>query len=200
MKVMWLILKDLKVETRRCFEILASISFVLISSLLISYASHYTTIELIVPSLWLVITFIAVFTSTMSFTREVDSKTLYGLKLLPISAQTVFISKVVFTFILIVIQGFIAVFALVLFSGYIELLKIIWIFLIFSAYISVVSAFSSALVMYSEGRGYLMPMLIFIFTVPILMALIKQDLPVLILEVTAMSCVIISLASYVLEV
>ena len=199
MKLFWLILKDLRVELRRGFEILASVSFILVSSLLISHASFYTTKELIVPAFWLTVIFIAVFTSTTSFIREIDSKTLYGLRLLPISAYTVFISKTIFTFVLITTQGLLELIFLAVFSGYYGIFDIFAMFIVFSLYISVIASFASALVMYSEGRAFLIPMLIFIFTTPVIMTLLKNDSSLLLLEIVAVSSAVITLSSYILE-
>jgi len=198
MKIIWLLLKDLKVEGRRKFEILASFSFVLVSSLLISQSSFYATQELIIPAFLLTVVFIAVFTSTTSFVREMDNKTLYGLKLLPIPAYVIFISKTLFTFILITLQGFAELFFLTIFSGY-NLFGILAIFVVFSFYISVIASFSSALVMYSEGRGFLIPMLIFVFTAPVIAVLLRMDLVMLILETVVITSAVLTLSSYILE-
>ena len=76
---------------------------------------------------------------------------------------------------------------------------IIPIFIIFSFHISVISAFASALVMYSEGRSFLIPMIVFIFTLPIIIPLLRFDLITLLLETLAISLSVFSLSSYILE-
>jgi len=193
-----IIIKDLKVEIRRRFEVLASLSFVLISSLLIAQAGLMSK-NIIYPAFFIVVIFLAVFTSTTSFLREMDSKTIYGLKLLPIHPYTVFLAKSLFTFLLIVFQGFLEMIFLAIFSNDFGLFALAPIFLIFSFYIAVISSFSSALVMYSEGRGFLIPMLIFIFTSPILIPLLRLDLFTLILETLSVSLAMVSLSPYILE-
>ncbi len=194
-----LIIKDFKIEMRRKFEILSSLTFVTISSLLIAYASFLTTQKIIIPSFFVVVLFIAIFTSTTSFIREMDSKTIYGLKLVPISPSLIFFAKTTFTFLLILFQGFLELLLLSIFSNSFALLSIIPIFIIFSFHISVISAFASALVMYSEGRSFLIPMIVFIFTLPIIIPLLRFDLITLLLETLAISLSVFSLSSYILE-
>ncbi len=193
-----LILKDLKLSIRRGFEVLASLSFVLISALLISQANLYA--EVLVPALWIVVVFIAVFTTTTSFIREFDSKTLQGLLLSPISPQIVFFSKVLFSYILIVLLGLIEILFLYIFSGCDHVFEVIPIFLIFSFYISIVSAFSSALVMYSEGRGFLIPVIVFVFTIPVIPTVFEQRIFFLLIETAAIALAIFSISSYVIEI
>jgi heme exporter protein B len=194
-----LLIKDLKVELRRKFELLASLSFVLVSSLMIAQASHLTTKDLLMPSFFIVVVFIAVFTSTTSFVREMDSKTINALKLAPISSQVIFLSKSVFSFVSIFFQGFLELLFLSVFSNDFSLFTAIPVFVVFSFYIAVVSAFSSALVMYSEGRAFLTPMLVFTFTAPIVMPLMRSDVTVLALETVAVTSAVTTLSAYVLN-
>jgi len=192
---MWeLLIKDIKVELRRGFEIIASISFVLVSSLLLAQ----TSINL-VASFYVLVVFLAVFTSTTSFIREMDSKTLEGLKLLPTPSYIIFLEKAVFSFILIIFQGFLGMLFLSLFSNSLELLEISPLFVVFSLYISVISSFSSALVMFSEGRGFLIPMMVFVFTAPIIPTLLKGDVLSLAIETIAVILIATVLTTFVLE-
>uniref|UniRef100_A0A7C3UE60 Uncharacterized protein n=1 Tax=Geoglobus ahangari TaxID=113653 RepID=A0A7C3UE60_9EURY len=192
---MWeLLIKDIKVELRRGFEILASVSFVLISSLLLAQ----TSINL-VASFYVLIVFLAVFISTTSFVREMDSKTLEGLKLLPTPSYVIFLEKAVFSFLLIIFQGFLGMLFLSLFSNSFELLGILPLFVVFSLYISVISSFSSALVMFSEGRSFLTPMIVFVFTAPIIPTLLKGDVLSLAVETVAVILIATILATFILE-
>ncbi len=194
-----LVVKDFKVELRRKFEILSSLTFVAVSSLISAYASFLTTKDILVPSFFIIVVFIAVFTSTTSFIREVDSKTIYGLKLIPTSPVIVFLSKTVFAFSLIILQGLVELLLISIFSNDFNLIAILPIFVVFSFYVAVVSAFSSALVMFSEGRGFLIPMIVFIFTLPVVSPLLNMDLTTLLIETVAISLSIVSLSSYILE-
>ncbi|WP_457550253.1 ABC transporter permease subunit [Archaeoglobus sp.] len=194
-----LLIKDFKIEFRRKFEILASLSFVLVSALILSQASFFTTKVILIPSFYIVVVFIAVFTSTTSFVREKDSKTLEGLMLLPIHPSTIFVAKTIFSFILITIQGSIELFFLAIFSNNTEILNLFPTFLVFSLYMAVVSAFSSALVMFSEGRGFLIPMVVFIFTIPVVSTLMSGNLVTLLIETFSVSLAIVSLSTYLFE-
>ncbi len=189
-----LLVKDLKVEIRRRFEVVSFTSFVLLSSLMISKA--YPTNPF--PSLFILVTFLAVFTSTTSFTREMDSKTIYGLKLLPYCPYEIFLEKVIFSFLLIAFQGFLGVFFTSIF-GDVNTIEILPVFLTFSFYMATVSSFSSALVMYSEGRAFLTPMIVFIFTLPILIPLLELNVPMMALESLAVFSALISLIPYLLD-
>ncbi len=200
MRLLWLLLKDIRVESRRGFEVISVILFVFISSLLISQSSYVISRDTIVPAFWLTVVFIAIFTSTTSFIREIDKNTFFGLKLLPVSPLTVFMSKTIFTFILISSLGTLELLLLATFSSYWEILDLITIFMVFSLYLSIVSSFSSALVMYSEGRSFLVPMLMFIFISPVILTILKQDIYTLLIETSVLFAAFLTLSEYVLEV
>ena len=189
-----LLIKDIKVELRRGFEILASLSFILLSSLLLAQTGVNLT-----ASSYVLIVFLAVFTSTTSFVREMDSKTLDGLKLLPTPSYVIFLEKAVFSFILIISQGCLGMLFLSIFSNSFELFDFFPLFVVFSLYLSVISSFSSALVMFSESRGFLIPMMVFVFTAPIIPTLLKGDILSLAVETIAVILITTVLATFVLE-
>jgi len=200
MKAYYLILKDLKVESRRGFEIISLFLFVLVASFLISQSSYFMSRKITIPAFWLTIIFVSVFVSTTTFVREIDSKTIFGLKLLPISPLLMFISKTAFTYILVISQGFFGMLFLALFSSNWKIFSITPLFIVFSFYLSSVSSFSSALVMYSEGRSFLIPMLIFIFVAPIILTVLKSDVFTLLLESIVLFLTFIALFEFVIEI
>ncbi len=170
-QVYWMLVKDLMVESRRGFEILASMGFISAAALVIAQAAFESlTPKLVIPAFWITILFIAIFTSTTAFVREADKKTLPGLRLIPISPSVIFLSKTLFTFLLILGQGFIEIILLAVFSSQWYLIsdRVLITFVVSSLHISAIAAFASALVMYSEGRAFLIPMLIFVLTAPII--------------------------------
>jgi len=212
-KVYYILLKDLKVEIRRLFEILASISFVTVASLVIAQSAFKSlTPQLVVPALWVILIFIAIFTSTTTFTREADKKTLYGLKIIPVSPSIVFLSKTIFILMLMLFQGTIEILLLTVFSSQWYLLSpnIIVVFIILSVYVSAVAAFTSAIVMYSEGRSFLIPMLVLIFTAPIIPLAVTlstpnipfniSDVAMMLIEAILMLVTTSILSEYVLKV
>jgi ABC-type transport system involved in cytochrome c biogenesis permease component len=171
-----LIWKDLLIEFRRPFELLASVSFIIGASILVSEAAFKSlNPELIIPSLWILIVFVSIFTTTISFTREVDKKTIYGLRLLPISPIYIFVSKIVLTLTMVILQGAIVLLAVSLFSPTVNILniRVIYAFILLSIQLSIIASFISAIVMYSEGRSFLIPMFILIFVIPILPGIIS---------------------------
>ena len=170
-RILILLWKDIITEVRRGYEILSSMAFILATALIVSHISAViVSYDLTPVSTWVVLLFIAIFTSTMSFTREVDKNTIYGLRLLPISPVAIFIGKTIYTFIMVVMQGILYLFFLAVFSSNYEVLSTLYVitFITVSLNLSAVSSFTSALVMYAEGRSFLIPMIIFILSLPIM--------------------------------
>ena len=170
-RIYYMFMKDVMIEARRGFEILASIGFISASSIIIAQAAVKSfTPQFVIPALWIIVIFIAVFTATTTFVREVDKKTIYGMKLLPIPPSIIFISKMLFTLLLILLQGVFSLILLAVFSDQLYILStdMLIVFTILSIHISAVASFTSALVMYSEGRAFLIPMLVFILTIPVI--------------------------------
>lgn len=166
-----MLVKDLRVEGKRGFEVLASIGFISTASLALAQAAYKSlAFQLTIPGLWVTLIFLAVFTSTTSFTREADKKTLPGLKLIPASPVELFLEKTVFTLILVLSLGIVEIVLLSVFSAQPSLIsfRVFSTFTLVSIHLSAVASFVSALVMYSEGRAFLIPMLIFVLTFPII--------------------------------
>lgn len=208
-----IIKKDLTLELRRGYEYLSSLAFVIAASLVISQIiSKLFREDLFIPSIWIVIVFIGIFTTSNSFIREVDKKTIYGLRLLPIPASTVFLSKTIYTYILVLSQSILYLMFQTLFTMLSPKLSIdlFIILVIFTFNISVIASFTSALVMYSEGRSFLIPMLIFIFSLPVIPLATSLsdpaipagsfDLPLLAVETFTVFLTFTFLTEYLLEV
>jgi len=170
-KLIILVKKDILVEVRRRYEVLSTLAFISAAALLIGEIStQYLDFSIGDVSIWVIMIFIAIFMSTSTFIREADKKTIYGVRLIPISPSLVFIAKLLYTFIFVSLESLFYILLIYLFtskSTYLDLETFI-VFIVVSLNISAVSAFSSALSMYSEGRSLLIPMLIFIFTIPII--------------------------------
>ncbi len=205
--------KDLTLEVRRGYEYLSSLAFVIAASLVISQIIIKLFREdLFIPSIWIVIVFIGIFTTSNSFIREVDKKTLYGLRLLPIPSSTLFLAKTIYTYILVFTQSLLYLLFQILFTMMIPKLtsQLVVTLLLFTFNISVIASFTSALVMYSEGRSFLIPMLIFIFSLPIIpLATVLSDpglpagpldLPLFIIETFTVFIAFTFLSEYLLEV
>ncbi len=205
--------KDLTLEVRRGYEYLSSLAFVIAASLVISQIIVKLFREdLFIPSIWIVIVFIGIFTTSNSFIREVDKKTIYGLRLLPIPSSTLFLAKTIYTYILVFTQSLLYLLFQMLFTMMIPKLTIqlVVTLLLFTFNISVIASFTSALVMYSEGRSFLIPMLIFVFSLPIIpfatvlsdpgLPTSPLDLPFFIIETFTVFIAFTFLSEYLLEV
>lgn len=179
-KIYWALVKDLKIEIERSFEIIASIGFVAIGALIIAQAA-YIALEpaLVMPAFWVVLLFVAMFTSTTTFIREADKKTLFGLKLIPTSPALIYIGKTLFTFIMLLIQGTVGIALLAVFSGqwYLISARFFAVFVLLSVYFSVVATFVSAVVMYSEGKVVLLPILLLVMCAPLIPPAISLSNP-----------------------
>lgn len=181
-KVIALIVKDIRVELRRSHELLASIAFVSIASLSVSlFAYRSLNPEFVVPSLWLFTLFIGIFVSMITFISEHDKNTLVALRLLPMTPSTLFISKTIYTYLITLFESFISLLFLSLFTSTSMLLtlEVIIVLIVFTLYISSVSSFTSMLVMYAEGRSFLIPVLIFTLSVPMLSPLVSISMPMI---------------------
>jgi len=179
-RVIALLVKDIRIELRRGHEILASIAFVSIASLAMSlFAYKSQNFEFVVPSLWLFTLFISIFISMITFVSEHDKNTLVGLRILPISPSLIFVSKAIFTYLITVVESMVALVLLSIFSSTWILFNpvIILVLFVFTLYLAGVSSFTSLLVMYSEGRSFLIPVLIFILSVPLLSPLVTLSMP-----------------------
>jgi len=170
LKQIYLLLKkDLMVEVRRWYEVTSLVAFPMVSTLAFGYA-YYGTDAPTLPFalLWITLLFTVVFTTVTSFIREAERKTIYGLKTLPCSPLTLYLSKFLYTFFLNTIIGLTIILLIHVFIGLQTLLiaEFHLLFLVELACLSAVSSFASALTMYSEGKTLLLPFLLFFFSLP----------------------------------
>ena len=180
MRIIYLVRKDLIIEFRRGHEILSSLAFIIGASIIISEASYrLNMVELTTPSLMVILVFLSIFNSMMTSVREADKRTLYNLRLIPMPPVYLYYSKIIFSLIISSLEALIVILTMELFTPGANMLdwRIILPVSILIIQLSIVSSFVSALVMYSEGRSFLIPMLIIIFIVPILPAIIILSSP-----------------------
>ena len=180
MRIIYLVRKDLIIEFRRSHEILSSLAFIIGASIIVSEASYrLNMVELTTPSLMVILVFLSIFNSTMTFIREVDRRTMYSLRLIPMPPVYLYYSKIIFSLIISSVEALIVILSMALFTPGTNILnwRVIVSVSMLIIQLSIVSSFVSALVMYSEGRSFLIPMLIIIFIVPILPAIIVLSSP-----------------------
>mgnify|MGYP000083980182 CR=1 FL=1 len=174
--ILVLLWKDFVIEARRALELVTALLFSLLIASFLGFStgkfSPDTFTGLVIGSTGIVLTqaFIAVFVAIMSFVREADRGTLIGLKLASVTPITLYVSKLVFTLILVEIFTVIAYGALIYFGeSMLEPIRGSLIILLASGlYLSAVSAFASALSVHLEARLALIPTLILALGAPLM--------------------------------
>ena len=98
-----ILLKDLRLELRRKYEIYSIIILALISNLSFGFAlgpSNPNITDFISGMLWVPILFIGMLGFTTGFVREMDGGSIEGLRAAPISPQAILAGKTVYIFLL----------------------------------------------------------------------------------------------------
>ncbi len=174
--ILVLLWKDFTVEARRALELVTTLLFSLIVASFVGFSvskfSPDRFMGLVIGGTGIVLTqaFIAIFVAIMSFVREADRGTLTGLKLAPVTPVTLYVSKLIFTLILVEVFTVIAYGALIYFGGYtLEPMRgSLAILLASGLYLSVVSAFTSALSIHLEAKLALIPILVLALSAPLM--------------------------------
>ena len=174
--ILVLLWKDFTVEARRALELVTTLLFSLIVASFVGFSvskfSPDRFVGLVIGGTGIVLTqaFIAIFVAIMSFVREADRGTLTGLKLAPVTPVTLYVSKLIFTLILVEVFTVIAYGALIYFGGYtLEPMRgSLAILLASGLYLSVVSAFTSALSIHLEAKLALIPILVLALSAPLM--------------------------------
>ncbi len=116
----------------------------------------------------LVLLFLAVFGALASFVREADRGTLDGLRSAPVPPEAVYVSKLVYTFLLMLVNVFAYSLAVAVFGGLVEAFSapVLAAVVVSSLYLAAVSSLSSAILVFSEARGVLMPVMVLVLALP----------------------------------
>jgi len=119
-------------------------------------------------SLVLVLIFLAVFGSLSSFVREADRGTLDGLRLTPVGAEVVFLAKFVYSFAVITVQALVFIMSVGLFAQMEVMFNpvVLMLMIVSSMYLAAVSSFTSAILVFSEARAVLMPVMVLVLVLP----------------------------------
>lgn len=119
-------------------------------------------------ALTLVLVFLAVFGSLSSFVREADRGTLDGLRLAPIGAEAVFMAKFIYSMAVILLQTLVFLASMGFFAqiGSVLRLVVLLLALVSSMYLAAVSSFTSAILVFSEARAVLMPVMVLVLVLP----------------------------------
>jgi len=158
-----ILLKDLRLELRKKYEIYSIIIFALLSNLSFAFAlgpSNPNVLKFIPAVLWMSILFIGMLGFTTVFIREMDKGSLDGLRLAPISPQAILIGKTLYTFILMSVGAVFIVPSSMIILNYIfnsDVLLVVMVLILGIFNLAIVGAIVSALAMYSESRALIIP-------------------------------------------
>ncbi len=162
--------KNLMIDVRRAVELLAAAVFSLAAAVAAAFASTYSADGFAtgVACLMLIEVFIAVYSATTSFVREEEKGTLDGLKAAPIDPAALFLAELLHCyFTIIALTGVAAVllYALSNAAGLLSL-PVILVLALLGVHLAAAAALSSAIAVYVEARGILIPMLLLVFSAP----------------------------------
>ncbi len=210
LRVRRIIWKDLLVEVRNIPELGSAVVFSTASSSLLGFSVSRLSLEptlLLTVGLIMVELFLAVFTSLMGVVKEEETGTLDGLRSSPIDPSTVFLAKLTVNVILLETLTSISLMTTLLFSGAVKgYCRIIPMILSLGIYLAAISSFSSALSIYLQARGILLPTMILVLSLPAIQEALtfmlrEEPLGPLVLSLSGLAFTGIAswLSSYVLD-
>jgi heme exporter protein CcmB len=164
--------KDIVSQIRKKFEIFSMLLFALIAGLVFSFALPTALVEDLggeaaigAALIWVIVFFTGMFGFAPIFLSESESGTLRGLSVAPIPAWSVYIGKVIYGFVLMVlVEIFIIPIIQVLFGFTMfndEPLLIVATLLIGTLDLAAVGSMASALTMPSESKATIFPLVYF---------------------------------------
>lgn len=176
--VIYIASKDLLAEMRRKYEIFSMLTFAITSIIVFRFSFGMVSPDVYqaIPAIiWVVILFAGMFGFSTVFTRENDQGTLDGLRMLPVSTQSIFLGKVIYGFLLMGIIEVVLIPLSMMFYGYTfnsSFPMIVLVFILGTLDLSVVGALVSGLTMYTESRTLLIPLLMFPLVLPIVIPIV----------------------------
>ncbi len=210
LKVKRMLWKDLVIEVRNLPEIGSALVFSVASSTVLGFsASRLSSDPFIVLTVGLIMIelFLAVFTSIMSVIKEEELGTLDGLRSSPVEPHILFLVKLIVNLVLLESLTIVALITTLILSGATsEFVIICTLVLPLGIYLAAVSSFSSAISIYLQTRGILLPTMILVLSLPAIQeALVLASRRDLITFVTislsglAFTILVSWLSTYVLE-
>lgn len=158
-----ILLKDLRLELRRRYEIYSVVIFALLSNLLFAFAlgpSNPDILEFVPAIIWMSILFIGMLGFTTVFIREMDKGTLDGLRLAPIHPHAILMGKTLYTFALMSIGAIFIIPSSMIILNYVfnsDGLLVVAVLILGIFNLAIVGSIVSALAMYSESRALIIP-------------------------------------------
>jgi ABC-type transport system involved in cytochrome c biogenesis permease component len=166
-----LVAKDFTVDMRRRIESGSTLIFAVAAGVLVAYLMGGVagiTPAAMAVSVSLVLLFLAVYGSLAGFVREAEKGTLDGLRLAPIGPEALYVAKLIYSYILLAVNAVAYSFTVALFGGAWEAVSpyALAATLLASLYLASLSSFTSAILVFSEARGVLMPVMILVLSLP----------------------------------
>jgi heme exporter protein B len=121
-------------------------------------------IDIVPPFLWMIILFTGMFSFTTVFIREIDMRTIDGLRSLPSSPQAILLGKTFFCLVLmIIVEACLVPLSMVFFNYSFNSnpFLVLLLFILGSFDIAIIGSMISALTMYAESRTLMIPFLTF---------------------------------------
>lgn len=167
-----ILLKDIKLEFRRKVEAGSMLVFAVAAGTLTAFvlsapisASPANTITV---GILLTMIFLSSFASLSSFIREGEQGTLDGLRAAPLAAEALYLAKLFYSFIIILVESLVYLVSTAFFSSRFDVISLPVIILVLSStlFFAAVSSFVSALIVYTEAKGILLPIVIIVLILP----------------------------------
>ena len=166
-----MVAKDVRVDMRRRVEAGSVAVFAVAAGVLVAYvmggvAGISPAAASVAASL--VMVFLAVFGSLSGFVREADRGTLDGLRVAPVGPEALYLAKLVYSYVLISSATLIYLAVVALFGGLWEAVSpaSLAASLASCLYMAAASSFTSAILVFSEARGVLMPVMVLVLVLP----------------------------------
>lgn len=166
-----LVRKDLVLDYRSPIHVTTQAIFSLASGVLAGLIQRRSVWEpetLLPISLSIVLIFQGIFSSYISFLREREYNTIDSLRLLPVSPETIYLAKALYTILNILFFTIVFLGSAMFFSGLHPeaiVALLVWI-LSGSILVGSVASLASAMMIYTSSPGSLAPMLVITLTLP----------------------------------
>ena len=162
--------KDVTLDLRRRVEAVSVLVFAVAAGVLVGYVAGIAGVSPAAASAaeLLVLLFLAVFGVLSSFVREADRGTLDGLRSAPVPPEALYLAKMLYTFLLMAVNLLAYSVSVALFGGVWEALSpaVLGAALASALHFSAVSSLASAILVFSEARGVLMPVMVLVLALP----------------------------------
>lgn len=167
-------LKDLKIELRTKYTVTLMFLFAFIALLMFSFSTipFSPTLDDMAPGiLWFVFIFSGMLGISRAFIREAELGTLDGLRLAPVSAESILLGKVAYNLILMCVLEAVALPVFIVFLNYTvkgSILAVVIVLAVGNLGFVVVASAISALIIKARARELLLPVILLPLLFPVI--------------------------------